>query len=498
MTAGSPSVLRITLPDGTIHRFTQPFTIGRHSDCDIRIQDGVVSRQHAGLFWEDGNWWIQDRQSANGVFIDGQRIQRAALFGTGRIQLGDGGTTLFFQVDVSVPADPVSPPTPPSSRVETTAVQPSEDPSQLDRYKDHYFSKNSKGTAGEHTMMVRRAFAEVQKKQHLTYGIIIGVVVVLLIGAGSVAWYKHGQIAEQRTLAAEVFYTMRALEIDLVKLRVAAAKSKSPEAGRQIEAVKIRKKKLEQSYDRYVDSMDVYSNGLSEKEKLIMRVAHRFGECEINMPEGFVEEVSRFIENWQASKRLSRVIRRAARKGYIPKIIQALRDEDLPPQFFYLAVQESNLDHRAVGPPTRFGIAKGMWQFIPATAQRYGLRVGPLKDDAEIDLLDERHHFEKSTRAAASYLRDIYTTEAQASGLLVMASYNWGERRVVKLIQSMPENPRERNFWQLITAYRQKIPDETYDYVFSIFTAAVIGENPRLFGFDFDNPLVISDSVKGG
>jgi membrane-bound lytic murein transglycosylase D len=70
-----------------------------------------------------------------------------------------------------------------------------------------------------------------------------------------------------------------------------------------------------------------------------------------------------------------------------------------------------------------------------------------------------------------------------------MASYNWGERRVVKLIKTMPENPRERNFWQLITAYRQKIPDETYDYVFSIFTAAVIGENPRLFGFDFDNPL---------
>jgi len=262
------------------------------------------------------------------------------------------------------------------------------------------------------------------------------------------------------------------------------------EAKKQIEAARQRKKELEKSYERYVKSLDVYSKGLSEKEKLIMRMAHRFGECEVNMPDGFAEEVTTFIEKWQSSKRLSRVIRRAKRNGYIPKITAALSAEELPPQFLYLAVQESNLDHKAVGPPTRFGIAKGMWQFIPSTGQKYGLRIGPLKDQAEVDLLDDRHNFEKSTRAAASYLRDIYTTDAQASGLLVMASYNWGERRVIRLIQTMPDNPRERNFWQLITAYRKKIPDETYDYVFSIFTAAVIGENPRLFGFDFDNPLL--------
>jgi hypothetical protein len=51
----------------------------------------------------------------------------------------------------------------------------------------------------------------------------------------------------------------------------------------------------------------------------------------------------------------------------------------------------------------------------------------------------------------------------------------------------MPENPRQRNFWELIK--RHKIPDETYNYVYYIFAAAVIGENPQLFGFDFDNPL---------
>jgi hypothetical protein len=52
----------------------------------------------------------------------------------------------------------------------------------------------------------------------------------------------------------------------------------------------------------------------------------------------------------------------------------------------------------------------------------------------------------------------------------------------------MPGNPRERNFWRLLAT--AKIPRETYDYVFYIFSAAVICEDPRLFGFDFDCPCL--------
>ena len=55
-----------------------------------------------------------------------------------------------------------------------------------------------------------------------------------------------------------------------------------------------------------------------------------------------------------------------------------------------------------------------------------------------------------ATKAAARYLKDLYSTDAQASGLLVMASYNWGEVQVLPLIQSLPNNPRDRNFWKLL------------------------------------------------
>ena len=71
---------------------------------------------------------------------------------------------------------------------------------------------------------------------------------------------------------------------------------------------------------------------------------------------------------------------RANKNGYIGKIAQTMQANGMPPQFFYLGLVESNFDARACGPPTRFGIAKGMWQFIPTTARNYGLRTGPFRN----------------------------------------------------------------------------------------------------------------------
>ena len=56
----------------------------------------------------------------------------------------------------------------------------------------------------------------------------------------------------------------------------------------------------------------------------------------------------------------------------------------------------------------------------------------------------------KATTAAAGYLEDLYTTDAQASGLLVMASYNMGETRLVRLIRTLPGTPSKRNFWAVL------------------------------------------------
>jgi len=244
---------------------------------------------------------------------------------------------------------------------------------------------------------------------------------------------------------------------------------------------------MEGKYEKFLEKIGLYSSSTSEEDRAIMRMARLFGECEIGMPPDFVQKVKSYIRKWKTTDRLINSIQRAQRYGYGQKVRRIMLRHHLPPQFFYLGLQESNFNIRAVGPPTRFGIAKGPWQFIPSTASEYGLQNGPLVAYEKYDPGDERHHFEKATKAAAKYLQHIYSTEAQASGLLVMASYNWGQTRVRKLIRQLPENPRERNFWELLKRF--KIPRETYDYVFYIFSAAVIGENPSLFGFSFSNPL---------
>jgi hypothetical protein len=339
-------------------------------------------------------------------------------------------------------------------------------------------------------MMIRHAFKNIQKKQKKKYTGIIAIFAFLFIVAGIYAIYKHIQINKQKALAEDIFYAMKKMELKFGPVLKEARFKKDIESQKLIQSYRTDLKISEEKYEQFVKNLEIYGKGISEKDRLIIRIARRFGECEINMPEEFIKRVKSYIKKWKTTSKLEEAIERAEREGYTKKIIKIMESYDLPPQFFYLALQESLFDNvKAIGPKTRFGIAKGIWQFIPATGERYGLMPGPLVEERKYDPKDERHNFDSSTTAAAKYIRDIYDTEAQASGLLVMASYNWGERRVIKLIRTMPKNPRERNFWRILENYREQIPKQTYDYVFYIVSAAVIGENPRLFGFDFDNPL---------
>ncbi len=158
-------------------------------------------------------------------------------------------------------------------------------------------------------------------------------------------------------------------------------------------------------------------------------------------------------------------------------------------------MQESDFDPHASGPPTRWGIAKGMWQFIPETGKRFGLNIGPLAQQSGVDQFDDRFNWEKATPAAARYIKDIYSTDAQASGLLVMASYNWGECRVI----DYPAENAARSAGSAISgsSWRStgnRFPLQTYEYVFYIVSAAVIGENPRLFRISRSTTL--SDSCR--
>lgn len=372
-------------------------------------------------------------------------------------------------------------PEPPSSHPDrrSSARPPGADPS-VSQVIARYFDPDDDSPAGEHTMMIRQAYKRVHKKQRSRYTWIIAVFAVLLLAAVGYAGYLYWQIDRLEDKAVDIFYQMKELELA----------QQGNTAG---------KERLEQMYEGYVEELGQLRHFDGEVEQLIFKTARSFGEADVIIPAGFVGKVREEIDSyWKGAhrQRFVRAIERADLNGYTPHIVATLQEHGLPPEFFYLALQESDFIPDRVGPPTRWGRAKGMWQFIPSTGERYGLDVGTAPNSpGGNDPADDRLDWEQATEAAADYLSDIYTTPAQASGLLVIASYNWGEHRVVNKLdeleglQGIPENPRERNYWRFLTEYSHRMPDQTKDYVLKIFSAAVIGQNPRLFGFDMDNPL---------
>lgn len=457
------------------YRFKTPFTIGRTEECEICILNEFVSRKHANIFIENGQWWLSDLNSSNGIYVGDQRVLRVPLKEGLAIRLGVRGPEVRLRVVRPV----VVPPAGATKKVVTD-------------YAQHYFGTGE--GAGEHTMIIRTAFAQVQKKQKRKYGGVIATLVALMVCLGGFAFYQYQQASKQRALAKDIFYSMKALDVDIANLQDAVKASNNQQGMEQIKRIEAQRGEMQNSYDHYLASLHVYNPKMSEQDRLILRVARIFGECELDMPPDFVTEVNKYIKYWKSSGRLERAVIRARENNYTSTISNDMLAEGLPPQFFYLALQESDFDPYISGPPTRKGIAKGMWQFIPDTAVKYGLHLGPLVDMARPDTLDDRHHYDRETAAAAKYIKDLYGSDAQASGLLVMACYNWGEDQVLPLVRSMPMNPRDRNFWMLLQKHRDQIPKETYDYVFYIVSAAVIGENPRLFGFNFDNPLANLDN----
>jgi len=128
---------------------------------------------------------------------------------------------------------------------------------------------------------------------------------------------------------------------------------------------------------------------------------------------------------------------------YFTMIDRIMTKEKLPRELKYLAVIESDLKSSAVS----WAGAVGPWQFMPETGRLMGLRVSRG--------VDERRDLYKSTRAAAKYLKDLYSQ--LNDWLLVIAAYNGGPARVEAAIRKAGS----RNFWDL----QYHLPAESRNHV---------------------------------
>ena len=156
----------------------------------------------------------------------------------------------------------------------------------------HYFGKGDKNRqAGEHTMLIRTVFAEVQKKQKRKYGGVIAALAALMLGIGGFALFEHQQVAKQRGMAIEIFYSMKSLDVDIANLRDAVKSSNNQQGMDQLKKIEEQRGQMENSYDHYLATLKVYSPKMSEQDRLVLRVSRIFGECELDMPPDFVAEV---------------------------------------------------------------------------------------------------------------------------------------------------------------------------------------------------------------
>lgn len=176
-------------------------------------------------------------------------------------------------------------------------------------------------------------------------------------------------------------------------------------------------------------------------------------------------EVEREIHSFQTVERdfFIQAYQRAA--FFRPVVVTALKRAGLPEELSWLPLVESGFKIRALSRAR----ALGLWQFIPSTGYKYGLN----RDD----WVDERMDVEKSTQAAIGYMKDLH--DMFGDWLTVLAGYNCGEGRVLRVISGQHINYLDR-FWDL---YKQ-LPNETARYVPRFLATLHIIKDPKKYGMD--------------
>ena len=207
---------------------------------------------------------------------------------------------------------------------------------------------------------------------------------------------------------------------------------------------------------------------LTEEEKRFIRLeAKRLG-----IPVPGKKEIQRELKLFLRNKRgMEIALKRAAL--YIPYITPILKSYNLPEELAILPLIESKFNPFAV---SRSG-AGGIWQLMPVTARRFGLRVGKY--------VDERFDLYRSTHAAARYLKELYRRFGNWE--LALAAYNCGEGCVIRKTGG-------KDFWEK----RYRLPEQTRRFVPKFFAALLIARNPEKYGLRITgSPLKVRRTLVG-
>jgi len=197
----------------------------------------------------------------------------------------------------------------------------------------------------------------------------------------------------------------------------------------------------------------------------IVTVSRRFGDTPPSVLDPqFLKKVEYWIERFTRADAHKSLFEK--KKKFWPVIQSALTAQGLPVELGYLVWVESHFNTEALSPVG----ALGLWQFMPATARDFGLRV-----DIKAKV-DERLDVNKSSKAAAEYLSLLLKQFGTDRYMLAIASYNAGQNKIQrKAIAAQIRRAPKPDFWAL----RDQLPQETVDYVPKVLAAIIINRNPE-------------------
>ncbi|RMD73676.1 MAG: lytic transglycosylase domain-containing protein, partial [Bacteroidetes bacterium] len=191
-------------------------------------------------------------------------------------------------------------------------------------------------------------------------------------------------------------------------------------------------------------------------------VEQRFLMMDVPVAPVYDETARWFLERYFTFGRHDASLMLGRAEVWFPIIEQVFEAEGVPVSLKYLAVVESNLQPDALSGAG----ARGLWQFMPATALQYGLEVSATRD--------ERLDPWRATMAAARYLKDLHAEFGDWE--LVLAAYNCGSGRVLQAIR----RGGTRNYWHL----RRYLPRQTARYVSAFLAAAYVCQYHSLHGLE--------------
>lgn len=438
------------------------FSIGRSSAADLMLNDEGLSRVHATIHREGDRVWILDEASTNGTCVNDGLVPPAGspLADGDEISLGNHTTIL-----INIRPVAVNNPYVPSDRPKTSISWPSP------------LLAASGGVVAVLLMAVIIGLAT--RKTNNNRNTLPPRVDQTSFSTPAPARTESNNVAA----ASPTSSPSPTVTPDVI------APSVTEPASAPVEVTEYRSMTQQQRFD-YV---------AQEAKQVARMIGNREG---FDLPPEVVTKIKAFVDTY--SGRLSRkpptgdgctmrhdlrtLLTRASE--HAPLIGKSFYDKGLTPQVgLYLAMIESEYC-----PCLSSGTgAKGMFQFVGTTARRYGVKdVSQPSTDRRFD---DRCKVEIMAPLAAQYMKDLVAMFGTGPiGVpLAVASYNSGEGGLNKNLFSTLQSAgsSERSFWSLIANASHLSPQfqkENINYVPKFFAAAIVGENPRVFGVDM-NPI---------